>query len=130
MTGMKIFVAAVAALLLVGGMAAAGQENVSGQFARRGRGADDAVEGHRGDHHGGGVSAPAADGQGGAGKALFEAKCQSCHELGRPLGKTKDRSGWTATVKRMQQVNRAPINDQEADEIIDYLVKVRGPASP
>jgi cytochrome c5 len=130
MMGMKIFVAAVAAMLLAGDMAAAGQENVSGQFARRGRGADDAVEGHREDHHRGNVTAPAVDGQGGAGRALFEAKCPVCHDLGRPLGKTKDRGGWTATVKRMQQVNGAPITDGEANEIVDYLVKVRGPASP
>jgi cytochrome c5 len=127
---MIFVVTVVAALLLAGGMAAAGPEESSLQFARRGRGADDAVEGHRGDHHRGGVTAPAVGGQGSAGMALFEAKCPVCHDLGRPLGKTKDRGGWTATVKRMQQVNGAPINDQEANEIIDYLVKVRGPASP
>jgi hypothetical protein len=50
--------------------------------------------------------------------------------LGRPLGKTKDRGGWTATVKRMQQVNGAPINDQEANEIIDYLCEGPWSASP
>ena len=127
---MVIVAMVVSALLIAGGVTASGPEESSLQLARRGRGADDAVEGHRGDHHTGGVPAPAVGGQGGAGKALFEAKCPTCHGLGRPLGKTKDRSGWTATVKRMQQVNRAPINDQEADEIIDYLVKVRGPASP
>jgi cytochrome c5 len=130
MTGRKIVVTVVAALLIAGGVAAAGPEEFSLQLARRGRGADDAVEGHRGDHHTGSVPAPAADGQGGPGKALFEAKCPTCHGLGRPLGKTKDRAGWTTTVKRMQQVNGAPINDQEANEIIDYLVTVRGPASP
>ena len=127
---MVIVAMVVSALLIAGGVTASGPEESSLQLARRGRGADDAVEGHRGDHHRGGVTAPAVGGQGSAGRALFEAKCPVCHDLGRPLGKTKDRSGWTATVKRMQQVNRAPINDQEADEIIDYLVKVRGPASP
>lgn len=126
----KVVAAAVAALLLFGGVTAAGQEDGSGRFARRGRGADDAVEGHRGMHHGGTVTVPETDGPGGAGKALFEAKCPLCHDLGRPLGRTQDRDGWTATVKRMQQVNRAPITDEEANQIIDYLVKVRGPARP
>jgi cytochrome c5 len=129
MTSKKIASAFLAASLLVVGAAAAGQD-VSQQFARRGRGADDAFEGHRGEHHQGTVPAPAADGQGGPGRVLFEKKCSTCHELGRPLGKTKDREGWSATVKRMQQVNGCPITDGEANEIIDYLVTVRGPARP
>lgn len=62
----------------------------------------------------------------GSGKTLFEAKCSVCHGLDRSLGKTKDSDGWTATVKRMQQVNRCPITDAEAQEIIDHLVKIRG----
>jgi len=61
-------------------------------------------------------------------KALFEAKCSACHELSRPLGKSKDRDGWQKTVTRMQKVNGCPITDAEAKEIIDYLVAVRGPA--
>jgi len=62
----------------------------------------------------------------GNGKALFEAKCSVCHGLDRPLGQTKDRDGWTATVKRMQQSNGCRITDAEAREIIDHLVKIRG----
>jgi len=65
-----------------------------------------------------------------AGKTLFEAKCSACHGLDQTLGKTKDREGWTATVKRMQQVNRCPITDAEAQEIIDHLVKIRGKGTP
>ena len=61
-------------------------------------------------------------------KALFEAKCSACHALSRPLGKNKDRDGWTTTVTRMQKVNGCPITDAEAKEIVDYLVAVRGPA--
>jgi hypothetical protein len=104
------------------------------QTARRGRGADDASEGgHRSDDHGPAATpAPGETDQVPAGdpkaKALFEAKCSVCHELSRPLGKNKDRSGWTATVNRMQKVNRCPITDAEAKAIIDYLVAVRGPA--
>lgn len=60
-------------------------------------------------------------------KALFESKCSSCHPVSRPLGKNKDEAGWTATVKRMQQVNGCPITDEEAKEIIAYLTRIRGP---
>lgn len=59
-------------------------------------------------------------------KALFEAKCSTCHPTSRPLGKTKDEAGWTATVKRMQQVNGCPITDEEAARIIAYLTRIRG----
>ena len=72
---------------------------------------------------------PPADAKGGdpKGKALFEAKCDSCHALSRSLGTTKDRNGWEKTVTRMQKVNYAPVTDAEAKQIIDYLVAVRGP---
>jgi cytochrome c5 len=102
--------------------------------ARRGRGADDALEGgHRSDHH---APAPTPPPSGGAdrskagdpkGKALFEAKCSTCHALSRPLGKSKDLAGWTKTVTRMRKVNGGPITAAEAKVIIDYLVAVRGP---
>lgn len=60
--------------------------------------------------------------------ALFESKCSACHSVNRPLGKTKDRAGWTATVTRMQKVNGCEITDEEAQTIIDYLARIRGPA--
>jgi len=61
------------------------------------------------------------------GKALFEQKCGVCHELSRPLDQRKNRKGWTETVKRMQKVNGCPVTDAEANEIVAYLTKVRGP---
>lgn len=72
-------------------------------------------------------SAFAAEPAQGPGKALLEAKCSACHPVSRPLGKNKDRDGWTATVTRMQKVNKCPITDEEAKQIIDYLVAERGP---
>ncbi len=63
------------------------------------------------------------------GKELFEAKCAICHPLSRPLGQIMNRDGWMATVTRMQKVNGCPITDEEAKSIVDYLVKVRGPAA-
>ncbi len=76
----------------------------------------------------GGESAP-AEPPAGAGKALFEAKCSICHPLSRPLGEHQDRAEWTKDVTRMQKVNGCPITDEEAKAIIEYLVKIRGPAS-
>ena len=73
----------------------------------------------------GGVGLAAAQAPGDA-KALFEAKCSICHPISRPLGKTKDRQGWTETVTRMQKGNGCPISDAEAKQIIDYLVAERG----
>ncbi len=70
-----------------------------------------------------------ADPRADPGKALFEAKCSICHPLSRPLGEHKDRAAWTRDVTRMQKVNGCPITDEEAKVIIDYLVKIRGPAS-
>ncbi|MBI5343377.1 MAG: hypothetical protein HZB63_08755 [Deltaproteobacteria bacterium] len=115
-------VAAVIAMVLLFAGAAVAERAILTELARRG--ADDAAEGgHRGDHHRGAESAPPGNG---AGKALFEAKCSACHDLDRALRQTKDRDGWTATVKRMQQVNGCPITDAQAVEIIDHLVKIRG----
>ncbi len=62
----------------------------------------------------------------GSAKALFESKCSICHPVSRPLGKTKDRAGWTATVTRMKNGNGCPITDAEAGVIIDYLTNIRG----
>ena len=62
-------------------------------------------------------------------KALFESKCSICHPVSRPLGKTKDKTGWTATVTRMKNVNGCPITDEEAGVIIGYLTKIRGPVA-
>jgi cytochrome c5 len=69
----------------------------------------------------------AADPAQGSAKELFKAKCSICHPLSRPLGKTKDKAGWTATVTRMKNVNGCPITDEEAQRIIGYLVSERGP---
>ena len=135
MTGRCMIAALLSAAMLSGAPAVDAGLDTPVQTARQGRGADDASEGgHRSDHP---APAPASAAPGEAdqsnagdpqAKALFEAKCSACHELSRPLGKNKDRSGWTTTVTRMQKVNRCPITDAEAKAIIDYLVAVRGPA--
>lgn len=75
------------------------------------------------------AEAPPADLPADPAKALFEAKCSICHPLSRPLGEHQDRAEWTVDVTRMQKVNGCPITDEEAKTIVDYLVKIRGPAS-
>jgi len=126
--------ALLSAMMLCGAPAVDAGWDTFTQTARRGQGADDASEGgHRSDHHAPAPTMPAPVGTDGVpagdpqAKALFEAKCSTCHELSRPLGRNKDRDGWTTTVTRMQKVNRCPITDAEAKAIIDYLVAVRGP---
>ncbi len=53
--------------------------------------------------------------------ALFETKCGTCHNIDRPKSKRKTSSEWRTTVLRMQRTHRAPITDDEASRIIDYL---------
>jgi len=36
-----------------------------------------------------------------AAKSAFDVKCSACHGTDRPLGKSKSRADWTATVQRM-----------------------------
>ena len=123
MTGKAFFVLLLSTALLCAPFPAPGGQGVPGQTARRG--ADDAME-----------KAPAAASPAQAqqdtgdpkAKALFESKCSACHPVSRPLGKIKDRDGWTRTVDRMQKVNGCNITDAEAKAIVDYLVAVRGTA--
>ncbi|GAB4369479.1 MAG: hypothetical protein Kow00128_15710 [Deltaproteobacteria bacterium] len=63
----------------------------------------------------------------GKGKALFEEKCILCHPLGRALSQSKDKDGWAKTVARMRERNGCRLEDAEAEAIVDYLAKVRGP---
>ncbi|HEX9190924.1 MAG TPA: hypothetical protein VF847_02435 [Candidatus Deferrimicrobiaceae bacterium] len=125
MTGKIPFALLLCAAMLSPTVPSLGGQAADGQTARRGRGADDYLENAP-------VAAPPAQTQQEPGdpkaKALFESKCSVCHALSRPLGKNKDRNGWTNTVTRMQRVNGCPVSDEEAKAIIDYLVVVRGPA--
>ncbi len=55
------------------------------------------------------------------GKALFEAKCGSCHSLDRSLRKTKGLEAWKRTIKRMASYPKGEISEIEAEEIAKYL---------
>lgn len=55
-------------------------------------------------------------------KALFETKCARCHPLSRSLNKERTQAEWERIVKRMQNKDRKWISDQEAEQIVAYLV--------
>ncbi len=59
-------------------------------------------------------------------KQLFENKCSFCHSLDRPRSKKMSKQGWESTVMRMKNTNGAPMSDEEAGIIIDYLAKEYG----
>ncbi len=63
-------------------------------------------------------------------KEIFESKCSACHSINRPKSKTKTRSEWETTVKRMQDTNGARtvagLTDEDAEKIIDYLAEKYG----
>ncbi len=56
-------------------------------------------------------------------KALFNQKCSICHSIDSPKSKKKAADEWKSTVMRMKNVNGAPVTDDEAQAIIDYLSK-------
>jgi cytochrome c5 len=59
------------------------------------------------------------------GRAIFERACARCHNISRPLAKTKTREGWQRTVKVMKK-RGARLTDEEVKLVVDYLVTVRG----
>lgn len=65
-------------------------------------------------------AAPAANG--GAGKQLFEGACGACHDLTVSTDQRKSHDDWQATVTRMVG-SGAPLNDQEAAQVVEYLSK-------
>jgi hypothetical protein len=59
---------------------------------------------------------------------LVRAKCSICHSVDYiPMNsRFLNRSGWDATVRKMVKVMGAPIADDEAMRIVDYLTKNYG----
>ena len=58
-------------------------------------------------------------------KNAFEAKCSACHEVGRPLGKSKSAADWLATVTRMAGKKPGHLSDAETADIAAYLAVTR-----
>jgi len=54
-------------------------------------------------------------------KTVFQTKCSVCHELERPLSKTKDHEQWRATVKRMSSKRAGHLTDAQVEAIAAFL---------
>jgi len=67
-----------------------------------------------------------ADEPAGNAQNIFEQKCSTCHSLGQATSQKKTSREWERTVLRMKNANGAPVNDQDAKAIIDYLSKNYG----
>jgi len=66
------------------------------------------------------------------GYAKAQASCVACHsaEYMQYQPPTAPRAYWDAMVKRMKTVFKAPINDADMPEIVDYLAKTYGNEQP
>jgi mono/diheme cytochrome c family protein len=66
------------------------------------------------------------------GYAKAQANCVACHSAEYMLYQppTAPRAYWDAMVKRMKAVFKAPIDDADMPEIIDYLAKTYGNEQP
>jgi mono/diheme cytochrome c family protein len=66
------------------------------------------------------------------GYAKAQANCMACHSAEYLLYQppTAPRAYWDAMVKRMKAVFKAPINDADMPDIIDYLAKTYGNEQP
>src|SRR5581483_5925068 len=61
----------------------------------------------------------------GPGKDIVEARCTSCHQQDRFVGRGVDREEWHATVtemrKNMKEAKLPDLTDQEAESVVNYL---------
>lgn len=65
-----------------------------------------------------------------AGKALFETKCHTCHELSAATDQRLSGPDWAAVVHRMIEANGAELTEPEAQQIIAYLTTTYGNGAP
>jgi hypothetical protein len=56
-----------------------------------------------------------------AGQAAFERSCATCHDAARSLERTKDLSGWRATVRRMAAKPDADVASGDIEAIATFL---------
>ena len=60
------------------------------------------------------------------GKALFESRCNKCHDLERALSQSKDLKAWARTTLRMSQYSYGMITERDAEKIAEYLAAMTG----
>ena len=63
-------------------------------------------------------------------KSSFETKCNTCHNLEKPLAAIKNPEEWQATVVRMAAMKSGTISDVDAGAIALYLSLVAPVAPP
>jgi len=68
-------------------------------------------------------------------KSSFETKCNTCHDLQKPLAAIKNAEQWKATVLRMAAMKQGHLADADAGAITLYLslvtpVKPAAPTAP
>ena len=64
---------------------------------------------------------------GGPGADAINNNCLACHSAGMVLNQPAlPKAEWEAEVDKMRATYKAPIDDKDVDEIIDYLVKIKG----
>ena len=61
-----------------------------------------------------------------AGRGSYEQVCGDCHSLTQPLHFVKTPAGWRRTVDRMQTRHEAPLDEGEAEEVVEFLTAMRG----
>jgi sulfite dehydrogenase (cytochrome) subunit B len=66
------------------------------------------------------------------GYAKAKAQCVACHSADymQYQPSNASRAYWDAMVKRMKTVFKAPVNDADMPDIVDYLVKTYGNEQP
>lgn len=64
----------------------------------------------------------------GQGREVVESNCATCHSLDyiQINSPFLDRKGWEKSVDKMVQAMGAPINDEDASKIVDYLAAQYG----
>jgi mono/diheme cytochrome c family protein len=67
----------------------------------------------------------------GEGRELFIARCTSCHSVDYVgmHARFGTRALWEMEVAKMRNAFKAPMSDDEARQIVDYLARTYGPAT-
>lgn len=56
-------------------------------------------------------------------KQFIETKCTTCHFTDRIYKKKRYPAEWMKLVKRMRSLNPTWVTEEDADRILDYLIK-------
>jgi hypothetical protein len=61
------------------------------------------------------------------GSEVADDNCLACHSAGMVLNQpAMPKAAWEATVNKMREQYKAPIDPNAADAILDYLVSIKG----